>query len=203
MDLMIKKIRSCMQLVDMKTKCDVPIISINTKYVELEDAYSFIESMKNAIENGGYEIALENDYGLNGYYFIKKDGVNLYGIYWDENDTWKYGIRNKQQAYEIAEYIVELLRMDELPTPSKRPFIVKECSRTSIYQGTCCIAQFNCEDDAEWYMQNIVSCDLRLNDRGMKSKSSRWINSILIWHDADISKICGLVADYIDEKWCR
>ena len=125
----------------------------------------------------------------------------LISFYWHEDDDWKYGIRTKEDAIELAEEFIRLYKMDYFPPATIRDAKIEYFQPFyHVISNHKRVAKFRDERDARDYKKSITG-DAVVDTIGLLSHSGKWVNSIYKCSDSiDIQTYCELLMDFMDKK---
>jgi len=132
---------------------------------------------------------------------VRKGTTNLIAFYWNENDDWKYGIRTKEDAIELAEEFIRLYKMDHLPILTTNYVKIEYLSPFyHVINNHKRVAKFRSERDARDYKKKLTGGAV-VDEIGLLSHSGKWVNSIYKCDDSiDIQIYCRLLMDFMDKK---
>lgn len=144
---------------------------------------------------------------------VKQSGKTLLSFYWSDKDKWRYGIRTKEEALELAEEFVNQLDNPQ-DYPSCNITIVKKeftCGSVAVFdKDDNKIAIFESNRMADLFLDSIDCVPLdKFDPWGLESSSSAWDRSIR--HSSSLTKIKDIPIDdwilslmqYIDDNWRR
>jgi len=137
---------------------------------------------------------------------VVKGCQTLIVVYWGERDKWRYGIRTKEEAIEIASEFVRLYSLDTLPQPIVCPIKYSYdwdgVSVVDINGNT--LAKFSSKSNARCYFRDYLDNN-EINNDGLKSHHSGWDRSIRrgTIKGKELKRYILLLLDYIDENWGR
>lgn len=152
---------------------DVVIASINFSRVDKIKAKEILEEIKNyyepRIDKGGSCV----DVVINGR--------TVLSFYWAEKDRWKYGIRTKDEAVELAEEFVRQYK-EGLKHSNIEPIkVMYSCSGSvTLYdKDDDEIAIFETKDLADKFLDTMEFVDMsRFDEYGLESSAPMWDRSI-------------------------
>lgn len=127
--------------------------------------------------------------------------TKLIAFYWDKNDDWKYGIRTKEDAIELAEEFIRLYKMDHLPLLTTNYVKIEYLAPFyHVINNHKRVAKFRNEKDAKEYKESFDGGAV-IDSIGLISHSGKWVNSIYKCDKSiNIERYCRLLMDYMDKK---
>jgi len=151
---------------------------------------------------------------LTQYPLISQNGPSVYvdcgedsiiSFYWAEDDDWKYGIKSKKKAMELAKEFVRLYMLDELPSTEKVALTIKNgLNDTHVYKNGRKIAEIDSYEKArKLYSDGYRNITDEIALHGLQSHSSKWDRSILSrsLNPTELTHYCMLLMEYMDKNW--
>jgi len=139
--------------------------------------------------------------------YISKNGKELLSIYWGENDDWRYGIKTKEEAEELAREFIRLYELDELPKPKvKTVRIPYTCGSTvPVEVDGETVAEFGSRREAKEFFSDYLNLDDEWSSWGLHSHHGGWDRSIRrgSLEGRELRKYVLLLCDYMNENWDR
>lgn len=140
------------------------------------------------------------------------NGKTVLSFYWAEKDRWKYGIRTRDEAVELAEEFVRQYK-EGLEHSNIEPIkmMYSFSGSVTLYdKDDEEIAIFETKDLADKFLNTMEFVDMsRFDEYGLESSAPMWDRSIR--HESSIKEIKGIPVDewilslmqYMNDNWER